>query len=256
MEIRKEGVYVSSHGKISLLRDKDGDGKADTEEVIVSGWPKTDVASGGVDATAVTFDAEGNMYLGLLTADYSNPYRVKDGISRYDLQGKRGTIQKYSLARKEMETIATGIRVRSALAFNRQGDLFLTDQEGETWCPGGNPLDELNHIIPGRNYGFPPRDDKYLTNIISDGPIVAFGPQHQSTCGLFFNEERAGQKSFGPKSWEGDALVAGESRGKIWRVKLIKTPAGYIGKKVDRTVEHADHRCCGFTQGRSLRFVP
>src|SRR2546426_922261 len=55
------GLYVSSHGKVSLLRDTDGDGKADTEEIIASGWPPTDVGSGGVDATAVTLDRAGNI---------------------------------------------------------------------------------------------------------------------------------------------------------------------------------------------------
>jgi putative heme-binding domain-containing protein len=227
----KAGLYVSSHGKVSLLRDTNGDGKADVEEIIASGWVPTDVGSGGVDATAVTLDRAGNLYFGLLTADYSNPYRVKDGVSRYDLTGQRGTIQKWSVSTKQLETIATGIRVPYTLAFNRRGDLFVTDQEGETWCPGGNPLDELNHIIPGRNYGFPPRHEQYLPNLISEPPVVAFGPQHQSSCGLVFNESSKNQKRFGPPSWEGDAFVAGESRGKIWRVRLVKTPAGYVGKE-------------------------
>ena len=227
----KAGLYVSSHGKVSLLRDTNGEGKADAEEVVATGWPPTDVGSGGVDATAVTLDAEGNLYFGLLTADYSNPYRIKDGVSHYDLNGQRGTIQKLSASTQRLETIATGMRVPYTLAFNRLGDLFVTDQEGETWCPGGNPLDELNHIIPGRNYGFPPRHATYLPNLISDPPVVAFGPQHQSSCGLVFNEATARQKSFGPSWWEGDAFVAVESRGKIWRVRLVKTPAGYVGKE-------------------------
>src|SRR5438477_2701924 len=228
----KEGLYVSSHGKVSLLRDTDGDGKADLEEIVASGWPPTDVASGGVDATAVTLDRAGNVYFGLLTADYSNPYRVKDGVSHYELNGQRGTIQKWCAAAKRLETIATGIRVPDTLAFNRSGDLFATDQEGETCVPGANPVDEWNHIIPGRNYGFPPRHEKYLPNLISEPPVVAFGPQHQSSCGLVFNEASKKQKAFGPASWEGDAFVAGESRGKIWRVRLIKTSAGYVGKEV------------------------
>jgi putative heme-binding domain-containing protein len=226
----KDGLYVSSQGKVSVLRDTDGDGKADVEEVIASGWPPTDVASGGVDATAVTLDQEGNVYFGLLTADYSNPYRVKDGVSRYDLKGMRGTIQKWDRKTKTLETIATGIRVPYALAFNRDGDLFVTDQEGETWCPGGNPLDELNHIVAGRNYGFPPRNEKWLPDLVSEEPVVSFGPQHQSACGMVFNERKrlAGdgspyQKTFGPAAWENDAFVAGESRGKIWRVKLEKS---------------------------------
>jgi len=231
MVLAPEGVYVSSHGKVSLLRDTDGDGKADREEIVANGWPPTDVASGGVDATAVTLDKQGNLYFGLIAADYSNPYRVKDGVSHYDFGGKRGTIQKVSRDRKSMVTIATGVRVPYTLAFNKAGDLFFTDQEGETWCPNGNPLDELNHVIPGRNYGFPPRDEKWLPNLVSETPIVAFGPQHQSTCGLVFNEPRKGQGLFGPKWWEGDAFIAGESRGKIWRVRLVKTPNGYVGKE-------------------------
>src|SRR6267378_2280142 len=231
MAVTPEGVYVSSHGKVSLLRDTDHDGKAETEDIIASGWPATDVGSGGVDATAVTLDGKGNVYFGLIAADYSNPYRVKDGVSHYDLNGKRGTIQKLARDRKQIETVATGIRVPYTLAFNKAGDLFCTDQEGETWCPNGNPLDELNQIIPGHNYGFPPAHEKWLPNLESERPIVGFGPQHESTCGMVFNEPRKGQRLLGPKWWEGDGFVAGESRGKIWRVHLVKTGKGYIGKE-------------------------
>lgn len=282
------GLYVSSKGKVSLLRDTDGDDRADTEDVIASGWPATDVGSGGVDATAVTLDKDGNLFFGLLVADYSNAYRLRkrsdlkpaevdwlkqngrwqeptgpdaanDEFSLYDLNSQRGTIQKFDPRTKRLETVATGLRVPVALAFNREGDLFNTDQEGETWMPHGNPLDELNHIILGRNYGFPPRHERWLPDLASEPPVVAFGPQHQSACGLVFNEprvaddvrRRTGQKSvppphvggyevplpafpaqglFGPKWWEGDAFVASESRGKIWRVRLVKTPHGYVGK--------------------------
>jgi len=267
-----DGLFVSSHGKVSLFRDTNGDGKADVEEIIASGWPATDVGSGGVDATAVTLDQAGNVYFGLVVADYSNAHRLRkrkdlkpeeleglksrgdkggdpgEEVSLYDIRSPRGTIQKWSPNTKKLETIATGIRVPVALAFNRSGDLFNTDQEGETWMPNGNPLDELNHILTGRNYGFPPRDAKWLPDLVSEPAIVGFGPQHQSTCGLVFNEPRVvtdlksqisnlrlpagpGQGLFGPKWWEGDALVAGESRGKIWRVKLVKTPSGYVGRE-------------------------
>src|SRR6266566_9066496 len=78
MALGPEGVLVSSHGKVSLLRDTNGDGRADSEEIIASGWPPTDVASGGTDAMGVTLDQAGNVYFGLITADYSNPYRIKD----------------------------------------------------------------------------------------------------------------------------------------------------------------------------------
>lgn len=225
----KEGLFVSSQGKVSLLKDLDGDWRADEEEVIATGWPPTDVGSGGVDATALTLDAEGNVYFGLLVADYSNAYRIKDGVSHYDLNSPRGTIQKWSAQTRELETIATGIRVPYALAFNNEGDLFLTDQEGETWMPNGNPLDELNQIVAGGNYGFPPRHEKWLPDLVSEPPVAVFGPQHQSTCGLAFNRE--GEGRFGPPWWSQDAFVAGESRGKLWRVQLVKTASGYVSRE-------------------------
>ncbi|HXG49590.1 MAG TPA: ThuA domain-containing protein [Methylomirabilota bacterium] len=268
------GLLVSSKGKVSLLRDTDGDGAADEEEIIAQGWPPTDVGSGGVDATAVTLDAEGNVYFGLLVADYSNAYRLRqrknltpedkawlvargravegdpeETVSLYDPASPRGTIQKWNATTRSLETVATGIRVPYTLAFNSAGDLFLTDQEGETWLPGGNPLDELNHIVPGRNYGFPPRHPRWLPDLVSEPPVVGFGPQHQSACGLVFNEPHGalnlpanhasadprarpvspGQGLFGPKAWTGDAIVAGESRARLWRVRLVKTPSGYVG---------------------------
>ena len=58
---------------------------------------------------------------------------------------------------KTREIVATGIRFPVGLRFNRDGDLFCTDQEGATWVPNGNPLDELLHIQKGRHYGFPAR---------------------------------------------------------------------------------------------------
>src|SRR5437867_6718774 len=89
-----EGIYISSNGKVSLLRDDDKDGKADHEEIVASVWIGPDHPSGGVDAIGLARDPEGNLYFGLGCADYSNPYRVKDGTSRYDLQSERGTIVK------------------------------------------------------------------------------------------------------------------------------------------------------------------
>jgi putative heme-binding domain-containing protein len=228
-----EGLYVTSSRKLSLLRDTDGDGVADVEEVIAKDWVLPDDPShgGGVDCMAVAKDAEGNIYFGLGCADYTNPYRVWNGQPHYDIHSERGTIIKLSPDHKHREIFCTGIRFPYSLNFNRYGDLFCTDQEGATWLPNGNPLDELDHIIQGRHYGFPYRHAAYLPNVADDPPVVAFGPQHQSTCGMVFNEAAPRQKSFGPELWEGDALVAGYSRGKLWRAKLAKTPTDYVGKE-------------------------
>ncbi len=58
-----------------------------------------------------------------------------------------------------------------------------------------------------------------------------YGPQHQSTCGLTFNEPvTADGRAFGPGFWAGDAAVCGYSRGKLYRTTLAESPAGYVAR--------------------------
>ncbi len=223
---RGDGAFVSSKGKLSLIVDTDRDGKADKEIVVADGWKEIPQ---NVDALGVALDKDGSIYFGLGTANYANGYLLdKEGKGGYDIKSERGAILKVSPDFTKREIVCTGIRFPVALAFNRHGDLFSTDQEGATWLPNGNPFDELLHIQPGRHYGFPPRHPKHLPNVIDEPSVVDYGPQHQSTCGMVFNESVNGGPVFGPKSWEGDALVCGESRGKLYRTKLIKTASGYV----------------------------
>lgn len=230
----QDGLYLAARGKIALLKDTDGDGKADESETVAAGWAK-EKHNGDTrnDAAGITFDGDGNLYFSLGCMSYNKAWLLDDnGNSRYDQTSERGTILKVSPDRKTREILATGVRFVIGLEFNRHGDLFATDQEGDTWFPGGNPRDELLHIIPGRHYGFPFRHPTYLPDVVDEPEVVGFSPQHQSTCGFRFNEARSHRKPFGPKSWEGNAIVTGFSRGKLWRVPLAKTRAGYVGKQI------------------------
>ena len=226
------GLYIASQGRVIRLRDQgDGTGQLET---LAGGWVGPAVAAGSsLDAVGCAVDAAGNVYFGLGCDAYNGAYRVDPATdqSAYRLAGDRGTIQKLSADGKTRETVVTGVRFTVALAFNAAGDLFATDQEGATWLPNGNPFDELLHLQTGRHYGFPPRHPKYLPGVIDEPSVFDYGPQHQSTCGLHFNESAGPARPvFGPAWWRGDALVAGESRGKIWRTKLVKTAAGYIAQ--------------------------
>lgn len=224
-----DGVFVASKGKVSLILDSDRDGKADEEKIIASGWTPLWVT---VDALGVAVDREGNIYFGLGTDNFIDPRRIDraTGKAAYRLTDLHGTIQKISPDFKRRETVATGLRFPVALAINQAGDLFGTDQEGATWVPNGNPFDELLHIQTGRHYGFPPRHPIHLPTVHDEPSVFDYGPQHQSACGLNFNEPVNGGPVFGPASWAGDAWVAGYSRGKLWRTELIKTPAGYVAR--------------------------
>jgi putative heme-binding domain-containing protein len=227
---RGEGVFVASKGKISLILDKDRDGRADEEVIVATGWKEI---SQSVDAVGMAVDPEdGSLYFGLGCANYANGYLIDPatGKAGYDLKSERGTIQRVSADFKTRETICTGVRFTCALAFNREGDLFATEQEGATWLPNGNAFDELLHIERGRHYGFPPRHPQHLPDVVDWPAVMEYGPQHQSTVGMVFNEGVNGGPAFGPGFWAGDALVCGEARGKLYRTKLAKTPHGYVAQ--------------------------
>jgi putative heme-binding domain-containing protein len=231
------GVIIASKGKVSMIVDHDGDDRGDEELIVASGWQEIPQ---NVDAVGLAMAEDGSLYFGLGTANYANAYLVNEkGEAQYDLASDRGTVQKVSPDWKTREAVCTGTRFPMAFAFNQLGDLFCTEQEGATWLPNGNPLDELLHIrldgtFPKSNvakklhYGFPPFHPKHNPNVIDEPSTFDYGPQHQSTCGMFFNHSDGTNVAFGPAYWHGDSIVTGESRGKLWRTKLAKSRAGYV----------------------------
>lgn len=226
---RGRGVFVPAKGKVSLIVDTNNDDFADAEIVVAQGWNEL---PHGVDALGAALDKDGNLFFGLGTVNFTDAYLINrdTGQAQYDLKNERGTILKISPDFQRREIVCTGIRFPVALAFNAAGDLFATDQEGATWLPNGNPLDELLHIQAGRHSGFPPRHPKHLPSVVDEPRVFDYEPQHQSTCGLNFNEPVNGGKTFAPTWWRGDALVTGYSRGKLWRTKLVKSASGYVGQ--------------------------
>ncbi len=225
-----DGVFVVAKTRCVLIVDTDKDGKADKEIVVADGWKES---FHQVDGLGVAYDKrDGSIYFGRGTYNFADPYlKDKEGKAQYRLTDEAGAIVRVSPDFKTREIVATGIRFPVGLHFNRHGDLFATDQEGATWVPNGNPLDELLHIQKGRHYGFPPRHPKHLPNVLDEPSTFDYGPQHQSTCGFAFNEPRKeGGPVFGPKWWTGDAIVTGESRGKLYRTQLVKSAAGYVAR--------------------------
>ncbi|MBC8114346.1 MAG: hypothetical protein H7062_08220, partial [Candidatus Saccharimonas sp.] len=242
------GVIVASKGKVSAIIDHDGDGKADEEKIIATGW--TEIAQ-NVDAVGLVIGHQGEIYFGLGTTAYNNAYLFDEaGKAHYDLESERGTIQRIFPDLSRRETVCTGVRFPIGLAVNGVSVgaddyecLFASDQEGATWLPNGNPFDELLRILPGKHYGFPPRHPKHLPNVVDEPSLFDYGPQHQSTCGIAFNRPRpfsyAGSDEianrwdwnlFGPDEWAEDLFVTGESRGKLYRTQLKMSNGQYVAR--------------------------
>ena len=222
------GVIVASKGKLSMLADTDDDDVADTEKIIATGWKEIPQ---NVDAVGVAMAPDETLYFALGCANYANGYQVnKQGVSEFDLNSERGTIQRVSPDWSKRETICTGVRFPVSMDWSDEGQLITSEQEGATWLPNGNPFDELLHIVEGKHYGFPPRHPKHLPNVVNEPAIFEYAPQHQSTCGIFFNRSVCGGPIFGPRNWAGNIFVCGQSRGQIYRTELLHTAFGYVAR--------------------------
>lgn len=231
-DARGDGVFVATLGRVAFIADKNGDGKGDAEIVVADGWaPPQRLAGGASDCLGLALDRDGSVWFGLGTKNMNSAY-VPDvaGKMTYNTEDERGSIWRVSADFKAREKICSGIRYPVGFAFNATGDLFVTDQEGATWLPNGNPFDEFLHIEKGRHYGFPPRHPQWLPGVNDEPSVFDFEPQHQSTCGFFFNDRSDDGPLFGRAWWKGDAFICGESRGKLYRLKQIKTAAGYVAQ--------------------------
>jgi putative heme-binding domain-containing protein len=242
MVVKDGAPHALLGNEIVRFRDTNGDGVPDKRETVLKGFVDPAIESDPllnhrrVDTSlALAAGPDGSWYVTMGSAAHNNPWlheksdRDRMGPGRYDPARRHGCLLRLTPDGK-IEQVATGLRYVMSLQWNKHGDLFGTDQEGATWCPNGNPFDELLHLQPGRHYGFPPRHPKWLPNAVDEPSVWDYAPQHQSTCGFRFNTPAPGRGRFGPAFWEDDALVTGESRGKLWRTTLAKTAAGYVAQ--------------------------
>ena len=237
MAVRDGMPHAVLTDEVVRWRDTNGDGVPDQRETVVKGFDDPEMVRAPwlnhrrVDSSmAMAFAPDGALYVTMGNAGFNNPYwHDKQGDAHYSPEKRRGCLLRFG-ADGKVEQLASGLRYIMSLQFNRHGDLFGTDQEGATWVPNGNPLDELLHLETGRHYGFPPRHPRWLPGVVDEPSVADYGPQHQSTCGFRFNGPAPGRGRLGPESWGEDALVTGESRGILWRTKLAKTAAGYVAR--------------------------
>jgi hypothetical protein len=134
--------------KYGLLRlhDQDGDGRAERTEVLASGWGYTTDYHDW--AVGLERDAAGNYYIALpCQQDNRTPAAAHlrgQGIKLAPRKPTQDNPHHYSL-----EPFCAGLRFPMGLALDRGGNLFATDNQGNY-----NPFNELNHLMPGKRYGF------------------------------------------------------------------------------------------------------
>ena len=192
------GVFVAAKGKVSLIVDTDGDGKADKEIV---------VAEGGRSSARRRRARRGGRPEGRQRLLRPRHRQLRQRVPAR--QGRQGPVTTSTASAAPSCKVSPGLQEardrlhrhplpgRHALQPPRRP--VRTDQEGATWLPNGNPFDELLHIQKGRHYGFPPRHPKHLPDVIDEPSTFDYGPQHQSTCGFSFNEPVNGRPDVRPE---------------------------------------------------------
>ena len=165
-------VYVSQKGKISILRDLDGDFVADEAENFVNGLPYDLHWS-----NSLVFGPDGLLYMGLgSTCD-----------TCIEVDERSATILRFDTATGESEIIATGLRNAFDVAFHPETGALFATENGRDQLGQEVPREELNHIVVGRDYGWPDCwDDFEGDNCNGTIKAIGFFQAHSSTNSLEF----------------------------------------------------------------------
>ena len=140
--------YVDVANKYALLRlyDDDSDGRADRTVTIASGWGHT--ADYHDWAVGLPRDEAGNYYMALpCQQDERSPAAARFRGEFLKLVPRSPTPDNPQLF--ELQSISRGHRFPMGIARRRDGELFVSDNQGNY-----NPFNEINHIQANAHFGF------------------------------------------------------------------------------------------------------
>jgi glucose/arabinose dehydrogenase len=189
--------FLGGLGRITRIRDINGDDIADQQTIILDGLPST----GDHQTDRLRFGPDGLLYFGQGSAtDNGVP---KPG--RPAEQALNATMLRINVDEPNPtpEVFATGLRNPFGMAFHPvNGELFSTDGgSGEICqfapCPEDvSPLEEVNWIVQGGNYGFPSCEGTPDSREGCAGvrvPIQQFSPHLTPTSLAFYTGPQAGE---------------------------------------------------------------
>lgn len=165
-------VYVSSQSKISILRDLDGNFKANSTTTFVNNLPV------GLHLNNnLKFGPDGLLYIGVgSTCDVC-----------LETDPRSATIMRFNTETGDSEVFASGMRNPFDLAFHPLTNALFATDNGRDDLGLDAPSEELNHIIQNAHYGWPACwDDLQGTGCAGTTPAITFFPAHVSANSLAF----------------------------------------------------------------------
>ncbi len=134
-----ERVFVLQKQELTELVDHDNDGVADEYKDVCSAW---DVSANFHEFAFGLVEKDGWLYFNLAIA-------IEPGgrSTEPQVQG-RGSALRVKIADGTMETVANGLRTPNGIGLGTNGDVFITDNQGD-WLPSS----KLLHLDKGAFYG-------------------------------------------------------------------------------------------------------
>ena len=226
LEVMDGEIHVLQRGELSRLRDTDRDGTCDTIDTIADDWG----VSGNYHefAYGLPRDAAGRFWIAL-NVSFFEP---KWWHGKSTVPGRGWVLRVEPDGR--VTPIASGFRSPNGLGFNRAGDLFVTDNQGD-WMPAG----PIFHVKEGGWYGHPASLDwteewRRIGRRASDTepperarvPAAVWLPYGLSrSAGNPLLDDTGGK--FGP--FDGQMLVAELTNGSVLRCDLEQVEGEYQG---------------------------
>jgi len=178
-ELAPEGVYLSQGTNFMLLKDLDGDDRADTRDILLSGFDDHDTHHAH---HAYTTDPSGAIYMG------QGVFLVNDVETSYGpVRGTNGGFFRYDPKNKKLDRIAQlSIPNPWGIAFDEWGQVFYAETSGP----------DVTWMIPGT---VKPRYGEYTPKAAS---IIEEAHRVRPTSGIEFVSSR-----HFPPEFQGDLLI-------------------------------------------------
>jgi hypothetical protein len=161
--------------------------RARSRELVAGGWGVTDDYHDW--AVGLVRGQEGEYYVGLpCQQDKRSELAARLRGQLVKLTPRSASPE--NLLTFDVEALSSGHRFPMGLAMNRAGDLFVTDNQGNY-----NPFNELNHVRPGKHFGFINANEKeagFKPPPLEEPAINIPHPWTRSVNGICFLETPVG----------------------------------------------------------------
>jgi len=224
-----EHLLVLQRGELTLLFDHDGDGRCDGTRVVSNGWG----LSGNYHefAFGLPVDEQQNAYVALNVGFFEPKWW--HGVSRAPWRGWVVQVRRDGSVRP----FASGFRSPCGISLSPQGELFVTDNQGD-WMPVG----PVFHVKPGAFHGHPASlawTDAYRrSNLVPSDTVPPDAQRAAPALWLPYKWSRSAGNvawdtsggSFGP--FGGQMIVSELTNGLLLRGMLEKVRGEYQGAVV------------------------